>query len=69
MIEIQAVLFDKNEYTSKDALQWLKKHELSPIKRVHVTKNYLRYRINEPTKYTKMRTIKKDGIDIIIGIL
>lgn len=45
---IQAVLFDTDNYTSSKARKWLKDHNFEPIKRVHKTENYLRYRIVEP---------------------
>lgn len=45
---VQSVMFNKKQYDSKKARSWLKKHDYHPIKRVHKTKNYLRYRIREP---------------------
>ncbi len=45
LMPIQAVIFSKSEWTANNAMKWLKLHGLKPIKRVHKTKNYLRYRI------------------------
>ena len=64
--EIQAVLF-KNT-TTENARKWLSKKKLKPIKRVHKTKNYYRYRINNPKKYKRMRFKKiNENISFIIG--
>ena len=54
---IQAVLFDKSTWATTDARKFLKNHKLSPIKRVHITDNYLRYRINEPIHGAKYRMV------------
>lgn len=71
-MNIQAVLFDKDKYTSLNAMKWLKKHDLTPIKRQHLTENYRRYRINEPNEFIEnsFRTFPViDGIKFIIGKL
>lgn len=49
-MKIQALLFDKNKFTTSEAREWLKKHKHKPIKRVHITENYLRYRLRPPNK-------------------
>jgi len=65
-MEIQSVLFDKYVWTPSAARQWLKKHNLKPLKMVHKTKNELRYRINEPYLYSEFFSKKiRDG-DIIL---
>lgn len=53
---IQAVLFSKNYYTTSQARKWLKKENLKPIKRVHKTNKYLRYRIKNPSEFNYLRT-------------
>ncbi len=67
--QIQSILFDKKYFDTITARKWLKKNKFIPIKRVHITKNKLRYRINIPEKYSKFR-IKKitKGIEFVIGI-
>lgn len=55
---LQAILFDNNYYNSDKARKWLKKNGYKPIKRVHKTENYLRYRLKKPNKKKKYRTIK-----------
>lgn len=68
MSYIQAILFDDSLYDTKKALQWLRKHNYTPIKRVHRTNNYLRYRLVEPNDTDRYRTKKiTDGIKFIIG--
>ena len=65
---MQAILFDRNIYNTKEARKWLKKSNYKPIKRVHKTEKYLRYRISEPSNYEKLRTMNtKKGIKFIIG--
>ncbi len=68
---IQAVIFSKSDWTTKDTIKWLKLHGLKPIKRVHKTKNYLRYRIVEPEQFTSyyMYTLPNiNGVKFVIGI-
>ena len=67
---LQAVLFLKSKWSTKDARNHLKKEKLKPIKRVHTTDKYHRYRITTPN-YDKYDYIIKRGlndIDYIIGI-
>lgn len=68
-MKIQAILFDRNIWTLLSAESWLKKHELYPIKKVHITKNYYRYRMTEPKKNKKYTTVKIDEYDGILFIL
>lgn len=67
-MQLQAILFDKKYYTTKKAREYLKKHSLNPIKRVHKTENYFRYRLVDPDDFKTFKT--KDnirGIKFIIG--
>lgn len=65
---VQAVIFKKDKWTTPKARRWLKKNNYTPIKKVHITDDFYRYRINEPDKYTKFTTKKlKDGIELILG--
>ena len=71
-MHIQAVIFPNNQWTSKQALGWLKAHDYKPIKTVHKTKHYLRYRLLEPSLFTHFITkilTHQDGrrIDLVIG--
>lgn len=68
MSEITAVLFDKHSWYKPDAEKWLMEHKLKPIKNVHETDNFYRYRMKNPKGYHYMRTKKLDnGINLIIG--
>jgi len=59
-MEIQAILFNINSWTSTTARNWLKKHGYNPIKRVHKTEQFLRYRLREPSTKVKYR-VKEIG--------
>lgn len=56
--KMQNIMFDKSMWSQKEARKWLSKHGYAPIKAVHVTKNFLRYRLREPRKGAKYRIIK-----------
>jgi hypothetical protein len=64
--EIQSVLFPNDRYTSTEARAWLKKHHIIPMKRVHRTMTFFRYRIKPPEKYNRFKTIGKE-IKFVIG--
>lgn len=71
--KVQAVLFsiDSNNYNnSSKRLRFIRnKLHLEPIKRVHITSNYYRYRITEPIKGIKTITKKvNDDISLIIEL-
>lgn len=68
MSQIQAVLFDKYQYTTSQARSKLKQMGLQAIKPVHTTVNYHRYRIREPSEFNRF-TIKKTskGILLVLG--
>lgn len=66
--QVQAILFKKDKWSSKKSLFWLKEHNYNPIKEVHITKNFRRYRIRNPDKFKRFITKKlKNNIDLIIG--
>ena len=66
---IQAVLFpiDDKYKLSSTRLNILKHLNLQPLKKVHKTQHYYRYRIIEPDKFTRFHTIKKNDILFVIG--
>ena len=67
---IQSVLFNKDAYKPYEARQWLKRHDLTPIKRLHETEGYYRYRITEPIRNQKYRIISlSDNIKAVIKIV
>lgn len=68
MSEIQSAIFDKDKWSIFDSHQWLIKHFIYPIKSPHVTNNYIRYRINDPEKYNRLRFQQiAPGINFVIG--
>ena len=67
MSKIQAILFDRQYYNFKDIVSFLAQHNLHPIKKVHLTKQYYRVRLRRPNHQKQYRTknIKK-GLKFII---
>lgn len=65
--KIQAVIFNIDMWTTDKARKWLKEHDLIPIKRVHKTARFLRYRIMEPTFNHYKTKILDNGIEIVYG--
>lgn len=67
---MQAILFNKNHWTTNRAESWLGEHKYKPIKPVHVTTNYLRYRLQNPGQH-QYRTVnlgnKVKGIKTMLG--
>jgi hypothetical protein len=71
MRAIQAVLFPKGAWAD-DMFDFLDEHDLEPIKPPRSTKNFIRFRIQNPKKfnyfYTHQIHDKKIGtIDLVIG--
>ena len=68
-MSIQAVLFGISDWSTNDARKWLKNHNITPIKNVHKTDHYLRYRIKTP-KYSlfnyRVKTIKTKPLTKLI---
>jgi hypothetical protein len=65
---VQAVIFDKNIWNILGAHQWLIHHHYYPIKSPHITKHFIRFRLNDPKQYKRIRTLKlPNGIDMLIG--
>lgn len=65
---IQSILFDNRVWTLLAAHKWLMKNNIFPKKSAHMTKNHIRFRIEDPEKYQRFRTKKLDnGIDLVFG--
>jgi hypothetical protein len=64
MTNIQAVLFEYDYWTTSSANAWLRKHKLKPIKKVHTTKKYYRYRIQNPDKFDRLRIKKLPSVHV-----
>ncbi|HDZ16729.1 hypothetical protein LCGC14_0704670 [marine sediment metagenome] len=72
MSKIQSVLFNKILWTTSKARDWLEKNDLTRIKKVDITKEFLRYRIRQPGMFKKFRSINVKGVKgvrFIIGFL
>jgi len=70
--EVQAILFDKHRFTAEDAKRILQELDYTPIKAVHITEHYRRYRIREPEEFREgtFRTYDSPttrGLKFIIG--
>jgi hypothetical protein len=69
MKDIQSVIFNKTKFTPKTARLYLKEYNLYPLKRAHVTTNFIRYRMHDPRQYKDFITKDlKNGVEYIIGI-
>lgn len=69
--KVQAVLFKKRYWKLSSSMKWLKEHNFKPIKKMHETPEYYRYRLREPTKFKRLRTItnpKYKSVKFIIGV-
>lgn len=65
---IQSVHFEKGKWTDAQCKRRLFYMGLKPIKAVHITPNFLEYRILSPTLFKRFITLKKrGGIQLIIG--
>lgn len=65
---IQSITFNKKYWDKGYSKLWLEANKIKPIKKAHVTKNFIRYRITSPNKYKRFITKKiSKGINIIIG--
>ena len=51
-MNVQAVLFDINDWNTNDCRKWLYNQGYLPIKRVHTTNTFFRYRVIQ-TNYNK----------------
>jgi hypothetical protein len=68
MSEVQSVLFEKKYWTLRSAADWLVRHNLWQIKKVHETKNFYRFRLHEPKNYKRIRILKtKKHLGLLIG--
>lgn len=64
---VQAVIIDRTLCTKRDANKWVFNHNFIPIKPMHETQHYYRYRIKQPNKQSNYFTMDFiDGIKFII---
>lgn len=64
---VQAILFNRLVYkNTKDCRAWLSKHGYSPLKKVHITDKYYRYRIGRNFKNRRYATKEiDDGVMMV----
>ena len=65
---VQSVTFPRATFSPRQAMHWLKQHDLKPMKKVDKTATRLRYRILDPAQFDHFatKTVKED-IEFIIG--
>jgi hypothetical protein len=64
---VQAVLFDRDSFNLTGARAWLTRWGYAPLK-FHVTTNYIRARIEEPSRAHKYRIVEfRPGVKAVIG--
>lgn len=65
---IQSIIFDRKYWSSIEARKWISKHNLRPIKPAHLTKNKIRFRLEDPKLFNRFR-IKRlpNNIELVIG--
>ena len=68
MLDSQAILFKKSHYSKRSSANWLRYRGFKPIKKVHETVNYYRYRLKEPDEELNEYRIMpiSDGIKMVI---
>ena len=69
VIRVQSVLFDNKLFDATSARSFLKTYHMYPIKRVHKTENYLRYRLEDPIKNKKYCTVKDEVAKGVLRII
>lgn len=64
---VQSIIFDKKYWTINECKRWLHYNGFNPIKNVHATTHFYRWRISEPIY--KRYAIKKlnNGIELVLG--
>lgn len=54
--ELLSILFRRDKFKLKDTVKWLDDNEFIPIKSVHRTPEYYRYRMDDPKKFKTFKT-------------
>jgi len=64
---IHSILFDKNKFTVDSAMNWIITHGFK-IKKIHMTKNQIRFRQFPPKKNYKYATKRiTNGIEFVFA--
>lgn len=61
MSKIQSLLFDRKYFDTKKAELWMKRNNFKSIKKVDITKNFLRFRQKNPNLFKNFRIIELNG--------
>lgn len=65
---IQSIVFNKKYWDLNTSKSYLKLHKFVPIKKVDITNNTFRYRLENPKNFNHFITKKTaNGINFIIG--
>lgn len=68
MSKIQSIIFMKNQgWSIKLAKEWLKLYKIKPIKKEHIKKNEIRFRLREPNFKRYITKKEPNGIMFVIG--
>jgi hypothetical protein len=68
MSKTQAIILSKEFFTEMEAEKWIMFHRYHPIKPVHETKQYYRFRLENPRDFSHFITKEiEDGVKLIIG--
>ena len=57
MSQLQAVIFNRYDWTIPQIRKFLERNKMTPIKPIHTTTNYYRVRLIEPKKSNNFRLI------------
>jgi hypothetical protein len=70
MSKIQSVLFDRNLYTTTDALRWVNRHRIIPLKKAEIGPRYIHIRVRNPREFERIRTLNiAHGIELRVGFM
>ena len=66
--KLQAIIFNKNNWTVIEAKNYIKLNNFKPLKNPHITNNFIRFRLVDPKEFKHFITKSdKSGIEYIIG--
>ena len=67
-LQLQSVIFKKKYWTPTKARAWLKNEGIKPIKKVHITDDYLRYRVKEQKYENYITRDMGNNVKFIMGV-
>lgn len=69
MTQVQSFIFNKNHYTLKQAVEWLKKYHFK-YSNIDEKENTYRFRQADPKHFKTLRTITvREGLQAIVGYI